>query len=413
MTTTPPDDGRDHGMPSGDVGAGPSSGASPARASAGPTPDAAGASDVAGWEPADGEAPESGEPPAAEIDVRRPVPGGVRWGRFVVGAIVAAAVLVAVVVALNLLTDPWGVFGIGIFPPRVNQDRSTKADLLTQLKQPPELLVYGSSRAWQIEAARVQQATGLRTFNAAVTAGRPSDAYVFTRVVHDRWPRAKPDFLWLLDVEAFQRGPLPPSLLAESRFSRYLPWRAKAAAQLDELGWLASWTGLRASYDVWKKHPTKAKVRASWLKRISPDGTVKTPQSSEARDGPKTLTKWSAAEVTQYRAFVRLDPEAETYVEKTLQLFASWGGKGIVVLTPTQPQVLEAAQGAGWKLRHAEVLRLLEGLQKQYDFAVVDMTSVSSFGGHPAGFFDATHMTRENQRTMIDAVLSQAGARLR
>ena len=409
MTTTPPDDGRDHGGLNGDVGAGLPSDTASAGAPAGPTPDAF---EVAGWEPAAGEALESGEPPAAEVDVQRPARAGVRWGRFVVGAIVAAAVLVAVVVALNLLTDPWGVFGIGIFPPRVNQDRSTKADLLTQLKQPPELLVYGSSRAWQIEAARVQQATGLRTFNAAVTAGRPSDAYVFTRVVHDRWPRAKPDFLWLLDVEAFQRGPLPPSLLAESRFSRYLPWRAKAAAQLDELGWLASWTGLRASYDVWKKHPTKAKVRASWLKRISPDGTVKTPQSSEARDGPKTLTKWSAAEVTQYRAFVRLDPEAETYVEKTLQLFASWGGKGIVVLTPTQPQVLEAAQGAGWKLRHAEVLRLLEGLQKRYDFAIVDMTSVSSFGGDPAGFFDATHMTRENQRTMIDAVLTQAGARL-
>ena len=107
-------------------------------------------------------------------------------------------------------------------------------------------LVYGSSRAWTVEAAREQQATGLRTFNAAVTAGRPADAYVFTEVVHQRWPQVKPDFLWLLDVEAFLRGPLPPSLLAESKFSRYLPWRAKAAAQLDELGWVASWTGLKA-----------------------------------------------------------------------------------------------------------------------------------------------------------------------
>jgi hypothetical protein len=58
------------------------------------------------------------------------------------------------------------------------------------------------------------------------------------------------------------------------------------------------------------------------------------------------------------------------------------------------------------------VLRLLEQLQVEYDFAIVDMTSVSSFDGDPAGFFDATHMTTENQRRMIDAVLSRAGDRL-
>jgi hypothetical protein len=330
----------------------------------------------------------------------------------VAGALVAAAVLVGAVLAFNLLTDPFGVFGVGIFPPRVAQDRSTKADLLPELRQPPELLIHGSSRAWTVEAARVGQATGLPTFNAAVTAGRPSDAYVLTRVVRDRWPQATPDFLWLLDVEAFRRGPLAPSLLAESRFSRYLPWRAKAAAQLDQLGWLASWTGLQTSYEVWKKHPTRENVRARWLRRIAPDGTVKTRPSSEAKAGPKTLKKWSEEEVGRYRSFPPLDAEAGTYVEKTLQLFESWGGSGVVVLTPTQPEVLAALQGAGWRSRHAEVLRLLEGLQQEYDFLIVDMTGVDSFGGGPSGFFDATHMTTENQRRMIDAVLARAGERL-
>ncbi len=85
----------------------------------------------------------------------------------------------------------------------------------------------------------------------------------------------------------------------------------------------------------------------------------------------------------------------------------------MVVLTPTQPEVLTAAQKAGWDARHAQVLRMLERYQRQYDFKVVDLTSVSSFGGDPAGFFDATHMTRENQRRMIDAALKQAGETLR
>ncbi len=83
------------------------------------------------------------------------------------------------------------------------------------------------------------------------------------------------------------------------------------------------------------------------------------------------------------------------------------------MLTPTQPDVLTAVEKAGWRVRHAELMRQLWSLQEQYDFAVVDMTSVSAFGGDPAGFFDATHMTRENQRKMIDAVLAAAGDRLR
>lgn len=356
--------------------------------------------------------PEHEVPPAAQADVERERPG-VRWGRFVAGLLAAAAVLVVAVTGFNLLTDPWGVFGVGIFPPRVNQDRSTKADLMAGLGRPPELLVYGSSRAWTVEAARLERLTGRRTFNAAVTAGRPSDAYVFTRLVRDRWPDARPDFLWLLDVEAFQRGTLPPSLLADSRFSRYLPWRARASAQLDELGWLASWSGLQASLEVWKKRPTREKVRAAWLKRIAADGTVKTPPSSKAKAGPKAVGKWSVGEVAQYRAFTQLDPEAADYVRRTLELFASWGGSGVVVLTPTQPEVFASARRAGADARRDEVLRLLRQAQAQYDFAVVDLTAVDSFGGDPAGFFDATHMTRENQRLMIDEALERAGEKLR
>jgi hypothetical protein len=83
------------------------------------------------------------------------------------------------------------------------------------------------------------------------------------------------------------------------------------------------------------------------------------------------------------------------------------------VLTPTQPQVMTAAQKAGWQARHDQVLRLLERYQQQYDFAIVDMTDVASFDGDPKGFFDATHMTLENQRKMIDAVLKKAGGKLR
>ena len=77
MTTTPPDDGRDHGGLNGDVGAGLPSDTASAGAPAGPTPDAATASEVTGWEPAAGEALGAGEPPRGDARAvpARP-PGG-------------------------------------------------------------------------------------------------------------------------------------------------------------------------------------------------------------------------------------------------------------------------------------------------------------------------------------------------
>ena len=101
-------------------------------------------------------------------------------------------------------------------------------------------------------------------------------------------------------------------------------------------------------------------------------------------------------------------------MEKTLQLFASWGGKGVVVLTPTQPEVLTAAQQAGWQQRHDQVLRLLEQLPEAVRLRDRrhDRASPRS-AATPTGFFDATHMTLENQRKMIDAVLREAGDTLR
>jgi len=345
--------------------------------------------------------------------VTAPEPTSEPWRRFTLALAAAAAALLLAVGAVNALTDPWGVFGVGLIPPRVNQDRAVKGDLLGALAQPPELLVFGSSRAWQIEADRVARATGRRAFNAAVTAGRPADAYVFASFVHDTWSTAHPDYLWLLDVEAFERGPLPPSLLADARFSRYLPWRARAAAQLDELGWVLSWRGLEESWRVWRKHPTWEKVRARWRKRVAPDGTVKAPPASEARVTAKRLRSWRTDAKAQYRAFARLDPEAVRYLGKTLALFSSWAGRGVVVLTPTHPDVLAAARTAGWDERHDEVAALLRRLQRRYGFAVVDLTNADSFGATPTGFYDATHMTRANQRRMIAAVLAAHGAELR
>lgn len=328
-------------------------------------------------------------------------------------SLLAAAALCLAVAAFNLVTDPTGLFGSGIFPPRVTQDRAAKADRLAALPAAPELLIFGSSRGWEVEASYVRGLTGRRTFNAAVTSGRASDAYVFTRLVRDLWPASRPDYLWLLDVEAFQRGSLSPSLLADPRFKKYLPLRTRLLEMLRQADRLVSWRGLEESVAVWRKHPTRERIAAGWRKRMAADGTVAAKPDNRARVTPEKLERWSAAAKLRYSRFDSLSPDEERYLRQTLALFASWGGEGLIVLTPTQPRVLAALKEGGWQRRHDEVLALLARLGRSRRFAVVDLSSVESFGGAPGGFFDAMHMTRANQRRMVAAALAgEAGARL-
>ncbi len=326
--------------------------------------------------------------------------------RFLIALLVAGAALMLLVAAFNLVTDTTGLFGIGLFPPRVAQDRTLKADRLAALPAAPELLIFGSSRGWQAEASYVQGLTGRRTFNAAVTAGRASDAYVFTRLNRDLWPGTRPDYLWLLDVEAFQRGALAPSVLADARFRRYLPVRTRAEEMLGQADRLFSWRGLRESLSVWRTHPSWEKIEAGWRQRMAADGTVTAKADAEARVTPEKLSVWSAAARRRYRQFDSLSPDEQRYLEQTLALFASWGGDGVIVLTPTQPQVLAALKEGDWQQRHDDVLALLERLGRRYHFTVVDLSSIESFGGSPEGFFDPFHMTRSNQRRMIEAALA-------
>ena len=53
---------------------------------------------------------------------------------------------------LNSLADPYGMLGMNLLPERVTtSDRTIKADAIEALKQPPQLVVLGSSRSMRYE----------------------------------------------------------------------------------------------------------------------------------------------------------------------------------------------------------------------------------------------------------------------
>ena len=131
--------------------------------------------------------------------------------------VVLAAGLTAIVVALALrhanangMSGPTG--------PNTNPnlractdtgDRFTKLQLINPLPAAPHGLVLGSSRARVAMPAAVEALTGGQAFNSGVQGGGAADEYVFTRLLAQRFPAAKPAYLIFVDVEIAGDGVNP------------------------------------------------------------------------------------------------------------------------------------------------------------------------------------------------------------
>ena len=106
---------------------------------------------------------------------------------------------------------------------------SYKVDLLERLPAPPELVIFGGSRAQRFEPSFAEKLTGLPAFNFAVQNSRPEDVYAMSRLLFWRAPSVKLRCIWALQATTLSDSPLHPGLLAEPRLTQFLPGYLVAA----------------------------------------------------------------------------------------------------------------------------------------------------------------------------------------
>jgi hypothetical protein len=353
-------------------------------------------------------------PPASAAETS--LAGGARIRRFALTLLLTGLGSVLAVGALNAIVDPLGIVGTGLFPTKVMADRQIKADLVAALPETPQVVIFGSSRAWKLNPEFVRAQTGLVTFNASVSGGRSPDAWAFANLIHDTFPAARPDYLWILDVSELTKVQLAAGLLNVPELRRYFPSNLVLRSRLKDISWLFSFTTARDSLSILRHISTIRAKAARQRKHWSTWGWFTDSSRDVKLDANPGLPKIQADikdKSAIYRDYTGPDPEAKSYLEKTLKLFASWGGHGIIVIPPSEPGLIAALDPLGWSQRHQEVVDYLATLHGTYDFTVVDMTSLSSYGGSPTGFIDGVHLRTPEIQKMIAKVLEIAGNQLR
>lgn len=267
---------------------------------------------------------------------------------------------------------------------KVGFDRSFKADLIDELPEPPRLVIFGGSRATRFEPPYFLEQAGLPTFNCSVQNCRPTDAYAFANYLFSKAPDVKLDCVFAVQTATFADAPLHAGLLYDERLSTALPGdlieRQKALAgrpRIKEVLGRNRFTArgqlVRNSYDIRRDKPGYSFSRHldSYIRRLLPKYTWTGP-TRESR--------------------------SRYYFEKTMRLFNAHGVVPAVVIMPYHPRALRAFGEVGFRKKMAVLRAYLRDARRRCDFRVLDLLTVSSFGGRTSWFYDGAHVTRENSR---------------
>jgi hypothetical protein len=276
---------------------------------------------------------------------------------------------------------------------RIGFDKTFKADLIDELPSPPELVVFGGSRAMRFSPSYIEDHTGLSAFNNAVQCFRPEDAWAFSSYLYSRSPDTRLRCVIALQARTLVDDQMRPGLLYDKRLAGAFPADLVAAQKaalgtpvrkevLGENRFTSRGFLVRNRYDI-------ARARGyDFTHHI--DVSIQRLLHNHAWHGP-----------------VR-DVRARTYFEKTVQLYNQHDVTPLVIMMPVQPRALRAFRKAGFQ-RHIDALTsYFEDAQSRVRFRVLDFTEIGKFEGSAAEFYDAVHPTRENARRIMKRAIALA-----
>jgi hypothetical protein len=302
---------------------------------------------------------------------------------------VALAVLLAVgaIAAAALVASPATATPVGQTPPyaATYQDRSFKLDLLDTLAEPPQLVIFGGSRATRFEPSFATTLTGKPAMNLALSNFRPEDAWAILRHLYAESADRHLSILWGLTANALTAGTIDPGLVRDERLAAAFP--AELIAQE-----AASATDT-TSKDRRPENHVSARGFTLW--------NIYDAQRASGLTLDANLDRWIAHYVTDESWSAQPATQARSYLEQTLALLNRHGVTPCLVLMPYHPRALAALNATEWRWRQATCVAYLRALQLRYSLRLLDCTSVAAFGGSASAFYDGAHISVENARTLM------------
>jgi hypothetical protein len=320
-------------------------------------------------------------------------------------------------IVINMLGN-----GLGLFPSKINpamSDRPWKtrrlADHVTH-HDFPQVLVMGSSRMMQVQPPYLAAITGKKVFNYAVSAGNSVDW--LTQLQYALKLGVKPELI-IVGVDEFAFGNI---------FNRYelqtgANWDLFKCVPFPEnvaIAWnaftLIDLESTRSSISV-LAHPPKLRLRS--MKQVNnimlDDGYLIYRSKVEAQaNGTYNIRKVMRNQATKWRLALQKERSPIDVLrptERKLELFNQFldlaRANGIevrVLFLPLQPDYEKAALTPVMRDIRSHFGLQLQMICTQHACIYRDFTSLASFSGSRAEFWDGAHQTPVNLRRMMNAL---------
>lgn len=323
-------------------------------------------------------------------------------GRLTQRLVLFVPVLLAGVILLNIVVNPYGHFTVQFFEPIVRGDRNLKLSLYDALPQPPDAVILGSSRVELMPTAPIREACGVGAFNANLPGGYLEDHYAMARYIFENHP---PRYLIMgLDEWAFSNASVPGMEMVGTRLYPYaeLPplvqvrnYGTLIYRQLSHRTLLASLRVL--GYQFAGGYPAEQVY-------YDAEGVIRF-VGDTGQPAPSNLD--DVAEAQLYENFTALEARRVRLFEALLDLAEAHGAAVYVFIPPMHPsRVIAYRDNPYYTGRHQDVLELLaRAVEEHPNLTWYDFTSVSSFGGIEDNFYDPSHPQRANAELILKRIL--------
>ena len=311
-----------------------------------------------------------------------------------------AGLLLATVAALNVVVDPFGAHGTSLLDPIVLSSRRPKLHLYRRASPPPEVVVLGSSRSFEMEPSAIERSLGRPAFNAAVQAAVPQDYEDFASCFE-------------------QMGRFPAVLILGLGIEQMLAGDGAPGEPDDPLAACRPSTGrvprsLLALESTLTLQETQGSVRSLLLQARG----HREPMTVFGSDGARLRATAGSFDLDRAledslagswspRCFAAefLAPSSSAHLARLFEACRRHQARVVVYLPPYHPRALRRYRAEShFDSLHAQILRQLADWQRRYAIHVHDFTEVAAFGGTADMFYDASHPSEEAGRLMTAAI---------